>query len=559
MRAHARFLLTLLIAAPLALGFAGPALAALVIHPKTIELAAGDTRDIALWDCPVDAGGAPIVGADGIPGTADDDCTPVAASWFVSGPIGTVFPPLGATTTLTAALPPGATSATGAVIAAAGGRTVPASVLVTAPPIRTATSTRLLTSPNPSDAGQPVTFLAIVAGDGGAPTGTVTFRRGTAVLGTSPLDIIGRAFLGVSTLDPGTHPITATYNGDAAFLPSTSDVVTQTVRALTTTGIGSSPNPSTFRQDVVLTSDVTSPGAGIPTGEVVFVRNATETLGTAALDDAGRATLTTAALTVGTHRIAAVYAGDAGHVGSTSPSVEQTVEQALPGSAVLVPDATDPTLTELLVVGTAGDDVIRVIRESGNGRDGVQVIVNGVDLGTFEPTGRIVVRGLEGDDEIVIGGIIPRRSWVYGDAGNDTITTRFGNAALFGGDGDDRMLAGGGRDLLIGGNGADALLGQNGDDILIAGSTSFDSATAAIASILAEWGSGRSYAERTASIAGTASGGANGSVVLVPGTTVRDDAAVDTLTGGHARDFFYGFFGDVGDARDHELVLGPVG
>ena len=71
-------------------------------------------------------------------------------------------------------------------------------------------------------------------------TGTVSFYDGTTLLGTSSLDGSATAVLQVSTLNAGTHPLTATYNGDVNFAASTSPPVTLTVTQLTRPGGGAS-------------------------------------------------------------------------------------------------------------------------------------------------------------------------------------------------------------------------------------------------------------------------------------------------------------------------------
>ncbi|WP_207555709.1 S8 family serine peptidase [Intrasporangium flavum] len=60
-------------------------------------------------------------------------------------------------------------------------------------------------------------------------TGTVTFRDGSRVLGTSTVRS-GRATLWAPVLSRGTHRVTATYSGSKAYNPSTSGAVTLTVR-----------------------------------------------------------------------------------------------------------------------------------------------------------------------------------------------------------------------------------------------------------------------------------------------------------------------------------------
>jgi len=96
---------------------------------------------------------------------------------------------------------------------------------------RANTTTTLNSSPNPSLYGQEVTLTATVIGGTtgmGIPTGTVTFRDGTAVLGSTTLSG-GIATLTTSSLEPGSRLITAEYGGDEIFNPSTSAALIQEV------------------------------------------------------------------------------------------------------------------------------------------------------------------------------------------------------------------------------------------------------------------------------------------------------------------------------------------
>lgn len=88
------------------------------------------------------------------------------------------------------------------------------------------TQTTLVSSLNPSTAGQAVTFTATVSGV--SPTGTVTFYDGVVSLGTVPL-AAGSASLTTSSLTSGTHDISAVYGGDADDAQGTSNIVVQTV------------------------------------------------------------------------------------------------------------------------------------------------------------------------------------------------------------------------------------------------------------------------------------------------------------------------------------------
>jgi large repetitive protein len=93
------------------------------------------------------------------------------------------------------------------------------------------TSVTLTTSGTPSIYGRNVTFTATVkvsAPGVGTPTGTVIFRDGETVLAEVAL-VNGKAIYATTALASGTHPITATYSGDAGNTGSLSSTLTQQV------------------------------------------------------------------------------------------------------------------------------------------------------------------------------------------------------------------------------------------------------------------------------------------------------------------------------------------
>ncbi len=91
------------------------------------------------------------------------------------------------------------------------------------------TKTFLSSSQNPSTHGESVTFYSSVKASGPTPTGSVAFKDGAGTLSTVGLDINGKASYSTSTLEIGTHPITAVYSGGGSYSGSTSDVVHQVV------------------------------------------------------------------------------------------------------------------------------------------------------------------------------------------------------------------------------------------------------------------------------------------------------------------------------------------
>jgi Ca2+-binding RTX toxin-like protein len=206
-----------------------------------------------------------------------------------------------------------------------------------------------------------------------------------------------------------------------------------------------------------------------------------------------------------------------------------------------------PTLqntSSFVVQGTAGNDTIN-FHASGNDGD-ITVSLNGVNLGTYHPTARVIAYGLAGTDSIQVVGSISLTAELYGGDGNDRLKGGGGNDILIGGAGDDLIAGGSGRDMIIGGSGSDRLVGDAEDDILIAGTIVFDADRAALDDILAEWTSSRDYATRVANLMGTGSGSSfsdrlNGDTFLrSTGTnaTVFDDAVADVLTGSSGLDWF---------------------
>lgn len=94
-----------------------------------------------------------------------------------------------------------------------------------------ASTTTLSSSPNPSGPGQSVSFIATVASATSGeptPTGMVTFQEGPAVLAQIPLNSGGTASFSTSTLNQGSHSISADYYSDTVFA-SGSGNTTQTV------------------------------------------------------------------------------------------------------------------------------------------------------------------------------------------------------------------------------------------------------------------------------------------------------------------------------------------
>ncbi len=190
-----------------------------------------------------------------------------------------------------------------------------------------ATTTTVTSSVNPSVFGRSITLTARVQPNPGAGT-NVEFFEGSTSLGSFPLDATGRARLAISTLSVGTHGINAIYPGTANYLTSTSAVFNQTVtKANSRTVVTTSGSPANFGQPVTFTATVSAvaPGAGVPTGTVQFRIDGVNVVGGPTSLAGGQAQYTTSALSVGLHRISAVYNGDINFNASTSANRNQRI------------------------------------------------------------------------------------------------------------------------------------------------------------------------------------------------------------------------------------------
>jgi hypothetical protein len=199
---------------------------------------------------------------------------------------------------------------------------------------RAATRLALTSSVNPAVTGQTVTFTAAVAAvapGAGTPSGTVTFRDGSVVLGTVAVGAGGTATFTTSFAAAGGHVITAIYNGDSNFVGS-SQSLTEQVNAHATpkptrTGLVASVNPATVGQAVTFTATVQGPvGSGTPTGTVTFFVGS-QAVAKVKLDANGQARLTGFFSVAGLFTIRAVYSGDTNFDVSSQSLTEQVIRR----------------------------------------------------------------------------------------------------------------------------------------------------------------------------------------------------------------------------------------
>jgi hypothetical protein len=294
------------------------------------------------------------------------------------------------------------------------------------------TSTTLATSTATAVFGQRVTLTALVTSAAGVPTGTVTFRDGTTVLGTAQVNAAGQATLAVS-LGVGNHELISSFVGTGNFTDSTGLADLTVNRAATTVALKSSVNPAATGQAVTFTATVAvvAPGAGTPTGTVTF-EDGSVILGTVAVGAGGTATFTTSFAAAGGHVIAAVYNGDPHFV----DSAQRLTEQVNAGVTATF-SAEQGVLT---VTGDAQNNTIVVSRDAAGTilvNNGAVIVQGGTS--TVANTRLIQVSGLGGNDTISlneVNGALPNAR-INGGAGNDTLTGGAGNDLLIGGAGND--------------------------------------------------------------------------------------------------------------------------
>jgi parallel beta-helix repeat protein len=227
----------------------------------------------------------------------------------------------------------------------------PITVSVTVSATKVDTTTTLSSSLNPSGSGQAVTFTVVVTGND--PTGTVTIKDGSTTLATGTLSNIQHAMFTeglsfsftTSTLGIGTHSLTASYGGDANNTGSSSAVLSQVVKAASTTTLVSSLNPSTVGRAVTFTATVKGTN---PTGTVNFY-DGNVSLGTATISR-GTAKLSTSQLSAGTHSITAIYGSNATNAGSESGTLAQVVKVA---SSTAISSSLNPSARGQSVTFTA--------------------------------------------------------------------------------------------------------------------------------------------------------------------------------------------------------------
>ncbi len=203
-------------------------------------------------------------------------------------------------------------------------------------------ATTISSAPNSSTLGLNVTITATVSGSAGNPMGPVDFYDGSTLLGQGTLGTTGgltTATFSTTSLAIGMHPLSAVYNGDTTYRPSSStNTDSQVVNAaatVTTINDGSTNAYGTVAagSSVNFTATVVGNGLnGSPTGSVQFYEDGIAVGSPATLSGSGNTYTATGSIVIGqsgvqtggingSHLITAAYLGNSSYA---------TVTNALP-------------------------------------------------------------------------------------------------------------------------------------------------------------------------------------------------------------------------------------
>jgi hypothetical protein len=160
--------------------------------------------------------------------------------------------------------------------------------------------------------GRAVTLNATITVGGTAATGTVSFYNGSTLIGSGAVSS-NAASLVTSFNVVGTANVTATYNGDAQYVPSTSSTDALNIQNNASATITSSANNTAV--GATPTYSVTVSGAfGAAAGSVQFFLDGTALGSSQTLNGSGQATVVSTALSAGSHLVTVTYTA-----GATSP------------------------------------------------------------------------------------------------------------------------------------------------------------------------------------------------------------------------------------------------
>jgi len=228
------------------------------------------------------------------------------------------------------------------------------------------TLTTLILAANPTVVGTPVTINILVSAPYTTSGGSVILRSGSQILGSGVIRnaIQGKGSLtlvfATTNLFPGTYPISASYLGDPANLPSDSLPTNQTFTIIPKPVMGSltvSANPVAAGEPVTVTAVMTSSSS--PAGRITFAANGSP-VATVTLDANGHASATLPALPPGSWVVAATFAASAPFTSTPLAPLILSVQTPFtiavaPGTLPLAPAASgNSSLTMTPLFGFSG-------------------------------------------------------------------------------------------------------------------------------------------------------------------------------------------------------------
>ncbi|WP_406694879.1 choice-of-anchor Q domain-containing protein [Singulisphaera sp. Ch08] len=316
------------------------------------------------------------------------------------------------------------------------------------------TTTILSSSAGSTIPGQSVTFTAIVAAvppGGGTPTGSVTFKNGSTVVGTVPLVVVGNQVLASLTTVFSTASnltITASYASSNGNHTASSATLNQAIL-----GAGVSVSGTTLYIVGANTSDEVTISAPSPQGSQGLIVNAK-------LNGVSTKTTFTQALT------AIVYYGYEGNDKLTLASNLALATTILVGNGNVTFQLGNGNNTV-----TAGNGNVTI--QAGDGKNTIAVGNgnNTVRLGNGENTvttgnGNDTIQAGDGKNTIAAGA--GNNTVRLGD-GNNTVTAGAGNDTIQAGDGNNTIVAGNGNNTVRLGDGNNTVTADAGNDTIQAG------------------------------------------------------------------------------------------
>ena len=219
----------------------------------------------------------------------------------------------------------------------------PSSGQATGSYVLAATTTTVTATPTTSPAGPggAISFAVAVAPvTGSGPvvgTGTYTlFGPGDVPIATGSFSAPG-AMVSTSGFSAGDYTLKATFTGNSSWGPSSGQATGTYAAPTTPTTTTLQASPAQAAPGAPITFSATVSGAGgPPSGTVTFKEGSTD-LGTGTLT-AGVASLTTSALSLGSHTVTAAYGGSSAFTSSTSSPVTVHVTSTPPTTeATLAP------------------------------------------------------------------------------------------------------------------------------------------------------------------------------------------------------------------------------